>query len=337
MLTCARMFDGSVRCWGLFFGGTERRTRVPKPRPDLGVTARIAVANDIVCVWGPDWRMRCAGGSTGLVPQPLVTEVFTDVVEVSGRGGSYCLRRSDGVPQCIGSNSRGELGVDVRARVEEFVVPHGLGPVAQIVCGGEHTCARMFDGTALCWGDDERGTQGYGLGVSRTTVVKAEGIVDLAAGGLLTCAVLGDTSLRCWSHLHIDSTINPSSRLQGVVGVTGVADVGIGANHACVLLRDGTVRCWGSDEHGQLGDGVDDDTRRWCGPHDSRDPRYCRSEPVEVAGLRDVIALAVGADHTCALTRAHAVRCWGRNEGRLGDGSKEDRHVPIEPLWAGVL
>lgn len=340
-ITCARMFDGSVRCWGQYFGAPEeesfhKRTSLPTPRPDLGLATRIAVIGDIACVWGQDGRMRCRGAARRVVPAAFVNDALADVVEVSGAGGSYCLRRGDGVSRCVGNNHHGQLGPEsVLDRVEEFVTPHELGPVAQIACGGEHTCARMPDGTARCWGEDDRGRDGFGLsGVLHPSVLfEAEALVDLAAGALLTCAIRDDTSLRCWSHLRIDNTSGERHRLQPVLGVTGAVDVGIGDAHACVLLQDGSVRCWGSDEFGQLGDGVDADApRHWCRSFE-KESEHCRSTPVTVADLHDAVAIAVGSDHTCALTRTHAVRCWGRNDGRLGDGSDEDRHAPVEPLW----
>lgn len=94
----------------------------------------------------------------------------------------------------------------------------------------------------------------------------------------------------------------------GSASPIAVQQVSAGGYHTCALLVNGKVRCWGNNGNGQLGYGNFDDVSQAV-PASLGD--------VNVGG--EVIQIATGAFHTCALLRGGSVRCWGDDSaGQLG-------------------
>ncbi len=101
--------------------------------------------------------------------------------------------------------------------------------------------------------------------------------------------------------------------------------IAMGYSHTCAVTTTGGVKCWGYNGNGQLGDSTT--TRRLT--------------PVNVSDLSsEVSSIAAGWGHTCALTTAGGVKCWGRNQfGQLGNNSNTAslRPVQVEGLVDNVL
>ena len=143
---------------------------------------------------------------------------------------------------------------------------------------------------------------------------------SMAAGDAHTCALTSANNIVCWGanangQLGIGSFIDQSLPVL-VTGIVGNASAVVaGERHACALLDTGAVRCWGANEHGQLGNPISGD----------------QSAPVDVVGLPDpAIALATGANHTCAVLNQGSVYCWGNNSvGQLNGSAGTDSVTPI--------
>jgi cysteine-rich repeat protein len=149
------------------------------------------------------------------------------------------------------------------------------------------------------------------------------GVVSVSAGNYHTCAHMSTNGAKCWGENSSgqlgDWTTNDRSVPDDVWGgIVGVIDISSGGYHTCALMDTGGVMCWGSNNYGQIGDGT----------------TTGRLTPVDVSGLTSgVMAVSAGGTHTCALTTAGGVKCWGHNsQGQLGDGTTTRRLTPVDVM-----
>jgi alpha-tubulin suppressor-like RCC1 family protein len=152
----------------------------------------------------------------------------------------------------------------------------------------------------------------------------------VGAGQSNSCAITSAGGLKCWgtnSYGQVgDGTTTPRLVPTDVSGLSsGVAAVNPGYHHNCAVTTSGGAKCWGQNSYGQVGDG-------------SLSTKYT---PTDVSGLTSgVTAIATGFYHTCALTSAGGVKCWGYNTyGQLGDGTTTSKYTPtdVSGLTSGVI
>ncbi len=163
---------------------------------------------------------------------------------------------------------------------------------------------------------------GGGTGGSGTLTATAIG-----AGSRHSCALLTNGAVKCWGG-NINNQLGNGNAFvleltpDSVSGLSaGVTAIAVGAEHGCATAAGGAAKCWGYNKEGQLGNGT----------------TVTPLVPVPVSGLSSAAAgVGAGLEHSCAVTNAGAVKCWGANSrGQLGDSTTTDRHTPVNVAGLG--
>ena len=317
--TCARMADGTARCWGRNdHAQLGDGTTVDRPAPvavaGLRGVAEIAAGTTFACARLDDGAVRCWGtgrmlgdGTTRDNLPPTTVPQVSGVEEIRAAGLVTCARHGTGA-RCWGLDS------DVRREATASDIAE-LGKPAELATGAAHACARAADGTVRCWGDFA-----WAVGAERGLLHPAvQGVQQLVTGDDFMCAIVRGGSVRCWGR-NDDGQLGAApdeevhTKPLEIRGVTGAVRLAAGEGQACAVLDDGGVRCWGANEEGELGLGT----------------RTTTELPQPAAkGLASVREVCIGSSHACARTADGAVHCWGANAaGQIGDGTRERRLAP---------
>jgi hypothetical protein len=313
--TCALTRSGAVKCWG--YNGHD----------ELGVGD--------------------GSGSLAASSVPLDVYGLSGVTAISAGTRHSCALTSNGGVKCWGVNYGGALGDGTEDRHYAPVDVVGLGSGVKAVSAGyDRSCAVLATGGVKCWGTD------YGLNPVDIPGLSS-GVVDVSQSYFVGCALMSTGGVKCWG-LHYGATAVDVPGLESVKAVTtggpycaltvggavkcwgfdnnwtptevpdlgsGVAALATGTGHACALMSTGGVKCWGSNEYGELGNGTTVDSET----------------PVNVVGLSSgMSAIGTGGFHSCAVSRAGALKCWGDNgAGDLGDGTMVRRLRPVDVFGIG--
>ncbi len=251
--TCALLTNGHVRCWGNHLNG---RLGYVGQSEDVGDNETPASKGDV--------------------------DVGGTVIQITAGQSHTCALLDTGNVRCWGEGLEGKLGYNATYDVGYDQTPASMGDVnvggtvVQIAAGSFHTCALLNSGDVRCWGKGQSGQLGYELGyissenIGDTEHPASKGNVDIggkavqiAAGGIHTCALLDTGNVRCWGlgqygrlgyngEDNIGDTETPAFAGDVEVGGT-VIEIAAGGAHTCALLDTAEIRCWGEAANGKLG------------------------------------------------------------------------------------
>jgi alpha-tubulin suppressor-like RCC1 family protein len=361
-VTCVTFEDGTLRCFGA--EGARRGARGTTAVPGISGAVELALGAAHSCARLDDGSVMCWGDNTfGQIGDgtldghraPWLVFGLTNATAIAAGDHHTCSIISDGKVVCWGRGDFNALGgtppkAPIGAKPKVADEPgassaepggppsliSGISGATSVALGQRHGCLIWRGGRVACFGEDESHQLGTFITpapskpkpgtkpTSRLVTVKGvNGATLIALGARHGCAVVEDGTIRCWGDNSKgqlgDGTTSPRTESIAVANIAGAKALALGSEHSCALLEGGTVRCWGDNTHNQLGDGT-------TTPHPTS---------VDVNGLSGVQAIsATHGAHTCALLADGEVRCWGTNHlGELGDGTLDDRGVPVPVAW----
>jgi alpha-tubulin suppressor-like RCC1 family protein len=253
--TCARLASGSARCWGFGANAALGYPGTPgTPLEDIGDDETPADAGDI--------------------------DIGAPISHIAPGLAHTCALLTTGKVRCWGFGGLGRLGYGNTFAIGDDESPASAGDVdiggkvVQLAAGWYHNCALLETGGVRCWGAGNRGL-GYGNldNVGDDEAPAAAGdvgvvgtVVQLAAGGEHTCALLDTGTVRCWGwsqygalgYGNEDPILAASAAGEVPLGGRAVK-ISAGFSHTCAVLEGGTLRCWGRGTDGRLGYGNDRD------------------------------------------------------------------------------
>lgn len=331
--TCAVLGRGEVYCWGANDRGqlgasvaAFETIPVAAFTPTPLDPTREVVAFNHTCVRTELGNVRCFGANDSgqILPAapggnlPITDASWAPSADRVGVGiGHVCA--ADGTSLiCWGANGQNQL-----ASAELGAGPYafGTGPVSQLAVGGHNGCI-VQSGNLSCWGSNNFGQLATDPLVTPTiatpTSMPVVDVAQVALGRTHWCARTNAGAIQCVGRgdlgqlgngAAVDSLtpVTVSWPLEAGLPVSIVA----GEHHTCVIDDAGALWCWGSNAFGQL----------MLVPDDMGFDGYT-TVPVAIALDDAALAVAAGGTHTCALTEAAALLCWGTNSsGQIGDGS----------------
>jgi len=145
------------------------------------------------------------------------------------------------------------------------------------------------------------------------------GIVRTFAGerATRTCVLMADARIACTTVSSFDESFVPLD-----VAGKDVTKVAISESFGCALTADSRVFCWGDNSYGRLG----------------TDSSHDEPEPVQLFGadFDNVVDIAVGDHHPCAIRMDGTAWCWGSNvDGQLGNyklGIGSSTNIPTQVI-----
>jgi len=278
--TCVRETSGEATCWGSSNYGKLNL-------PEGLVFQDISAGWNQTCVIDSDNNLLCWGIENGSMWDfGQVTDTPAGkFISVSGGFNHTCAVEVSGAVICWGISPATITDPTMDKYDDGQVTDAPAGSFISVASGHSHSCAIRSDGGIECWGADNP---------TKDTPTETN-FVKLVAGYHHNCAIDTESKLTCWGW--------PSWSLVASVPAGTFQDVSCGYGHTCAVRTTGELECWG------------------IGPDNPPAPGYKgvqdKGQVADAPTTGSFTHVGVGGSHSCAVTTAGKVQCWGNPLGSI--------------------
>ena len=287
-------------------------------------------ASKNVWFWGYNTKGQLGSGASNTYYAATPVSGLTNITAIAiSTNGCLALNTSQKV-KFWGNNSTGQLGNTTTT--PSICTPtdvSGLSNITSIAIGTNGCLATDVNQNIWFWGNNTNGQLGNVGWVSTSsryyapTLISGETNITTIAIGLNACLSLNtNQTVKAWGNNTNGQIGNGGSNniyltptpFSGIDNPTAIA---ISSNGCVSLDARQKVKFWGRNSAGQVGNGLPSSVMYYA--------------PIDVSGLSNITAIAIGQSGCLALDTRQKVKFWGNNgQGQLGTGVSTGNLTPTD-------
>ena len=190
-------------------------------------------------------------------------------------------------------------------------VSGGVGPYTFTVMSGPGTVhsSGLFKSTTTLGTSVVRVTDSSGVTADATFNTESGGTYDKVYVGYYGgCALDATGNAKCWGWNVSMQGLGAQKKPIAIQSGTQFQKMSSGYGQTCGITTSGALKCWGYNPNGEVGNGSTSSVNV--------------ESPFTVDSANTYSEVAAGYEHTCGITTAGVLKCWGLNSsGQLGDGT----------------
>ncbi len=285
---------------------------------------------DLLCA-GSNAKGQLGISGATFLEKPTIVDAGVKYIFVSSGSGMTCAITDTYVLKCWGDGTSGKLGDGTNiTKYTPVVVDSGTQYIWVSSAVSYHSCGITIDNILKCWGGNSFGQLGDNTTVQKYSPVEvdnASSYSKVSVGSEHSCGLLTDGTLKCWgrnyrAQLGDGMNLSQSNVPYEIDAGVKYSEVRAGANHNCAITMAGVLKCWGENQDKQMGN--------------NGFGAMIYSPSVVDSGVT-YSKVSSGSQHSCAVTSAGVLKCWGGNSyAQIGNGTSGSTVYLPEIVDSGV-